>query len=68
MRPIKCFRGWPSWGPSIQRHGWGLYPYPNRGIAAVAVSAGQDEIAAALGRQTGSQVVPSGAMAAAALF
>ncbi len=49
---------------AIQRLGRGLYLYPSRGIAAVAVSADQDEIAAALGRQTGSQVVPSGAVAA----
>lgn len=50
---------------AIQRLGRGLYLYPSRGVAVVVVaSADQDEIAAALGRQTGSQVVPSGAVAA----
>lgn len=49
---------------AIQRLGRGLYLYPNRGIAVDSVSTDQDEIAEALGRQTGSQVVPSGAMAA----
>jgi len=49
----------------IQRLGRGLYLYPRKPKAAVAAApAEQDEIADALGRQTGSQVVPSGAMAA----
>lgn len=49
---------------AIQRLGRGLYFYPGRGGASEKVSADPDEIAAALGRQTGSQVVPSGAVAA----
>ncbi len=49
----------------IQRLGRGLYLYPRRFADALASApADQDEIADALGRQTGSQVVPSGAMAA----
>jgi hypothetical protein len=49
----------------IQRLGRGLYLYPRRSAAAMAsVAENQDEIADALGRQTGSQVIPSGAMAA----
>jgi hypothetical protein len=49
----------------ILRLGRGLYLYPRKPGAAVAIApADQDEIADALGRQTGSQVVPSGAMAA----
>jgi len=50
---------------AIQRLGRGLYLYPRKERSAVVVApADQDEIAAALGRQTGSQVIPSGAMAA----
>lgn len=49
---------------AIQRLGRGLYLYPRRGTTS---EADPDEIAAALGRQTGSQVVPSGAMAASRL-
>ncbi len=52
---------------AIQRLGRGLYLYPIRRAASEAASADPDEIAAALGRQTGSQVVPSGAMAASRL-
>lgn len=52
---------------AIQRLGRGLYLYPIRGTASDTASAEPDEIAAALGRQTGSQVVPSGAMAASRL-
>lgn len=49
----------------IQRLGRGLYLYARKPSAAlVSAPADQDEIADALGRQTGSQVVPSGAMAA----
>lgn len=47
----------------IQRLGRGLYLYPRKPKVAVA-SADEDEIADALGRQTGSRVVPTGAMAA----
>jgi hypothetical protein len=53
---------------AIERLGRGLYLYPRKGGTGVAVApADQDEIAAAIGRQTGSQVVPSGAMAASRL-
>ena len=45
----------------IVRLGRGLYLYPRRSALATA---DKDEIADALGRQTGSQVIPSGAMAA----
>lgn len=49
----------------IQRLGRGLYLYPRKGKNGVSVApADQDEIATALGRQTGSQVVPAGGMAA----
>lgn len=49
----------------IQRLGRGLYLYPRKpGVAVLTAPADQDEIADALGRQTGSRVVPSGAMAA----
>ena len=49
---------------AIQRLGRGLYLYPSRGNTS---EADPDEIGEALGRQTGSQVVPSGAMAASRL-
>lgn len=49
----------------IERLGRGLYMYPRKSAASFASApAEQDEIADALGRQTGSRVVPSGAMAA----
>ena len=49
----------------IERLGRGLYLYPWKSTTATASApAEQDEIADALGRQTGSRVVPSGAMAA----
>lgn len=52
----------------IQRLGRGLYLFPRKtGAAIAAIPADQDEIADALGRQTGSRVVPSGAMAASLL-
>lgn len=49
----------------IQRLGRGLYLYPRKsGGAMASVRADQDEIADALGRQTGSRVVPAGTMSA----
>lgn len=49
----------------IQRLGRGLYLHPRMSSATLASGpADQDEIADALGRKTGSRVVPSGAMAA----
>lgn len=49
----------------IQRLGRGLYLYPRKQETAGSLApADQDEIAEALGRQTGSRVVPSGAVSA----
>lgn len=50
-------------GGNIERLGRGLYLYPKRSAVALP-PVDNDEIADALGRQTGSRVVPSGAMAA----
>jgi hypothetical protein len=49
----------------IQRLGRGLYHYPrvNKRLG-ISIPPDLDEIADALGRQTGSQVIPSGAVAA----
>lgn len=49
----------------IQRLGRGLYYYPRRNARlGVQLPPDPDEVAAALGRKTGSRVVPSGAVAA----
>ena len=49
----------------IQRLGRGLYHYPRvNERLGIPITPDLDEIASALGRQTGSQVVPSGAVAA----
>lgn len=50
---------------NIRRLGRGLYIFPRKSADGPVVSPkDQDEIAEALGRQTGSKVVPSGAIAA----
>jgi hypothetical protein len=52
-------------GGQVQRLGRGLYHYPQvNARLAIPLAPDLDEIAVALGRQTGSRVVPSGAMAA----
>jgi hypothetical protein len=52
-------------GGAIQRLGRGLYHYPRMNERlGIPLSPDLDEIAEALGRQTGSRVVPSGAVAA----
>lgn len=49
----------------IQRLGRGLYHYPRvNDRLGIAIGPDPDEIAEALGRQTGSRVLPSGAVAA----
>lgn len=50
---------------SLQRLGRGLYHYPRiNPRLRIAVAPDTDEIAAAIARQTGSRIAPSGAMAA----
>ncbi len=52
-------------GGDLERIGRGLYHYPKRNeLLGIAVPPDADDIAAALARQTGSRIAPSGAVAA----